>query len=159
MAGRLSQDDAERRRFRAAELLDQGHSQAKVAQMVGVARGTVAAWVKRREGGDDGLKQKRHPGRPRKLDDRQMESLAKLLLRGPRKLGYSTELWTLERVGQVIERRFGVTFDPSGVWHLLRRMGWSCQKPERRARERDDGAVAVWRHIDWPRIKKRAANS
>jgi len=88
-----------------------------------------------------------------------MESLAKLLLRGPRKLGFPTELWTLERVGQLIERRFGVTFDPSGVWHLLRRMGWSCQKPERRARERDDIAVAIWRHLEWPRIKKGAANS
>lgn len=139
-------------------LLDQGHTQAEVAKKLGVAHSSVATWVKkRREGGDEGLKQKRHPGRPRKLNARQMEQLAKLLLRGPRKLGFPTELWTLERVGQVIERRFGVTFDPSGVWHLLRRMGWSCQKPERLARERDDGAIAVWRQVEWPRIKKRAA--
>lgn len=140
-------------------LLDKGHTQAEVARMLGVAHSSVATWAKkRRERGEDGLKQKRHPGRPRKLNDRQTEQLAKLLLRGPRKLGFPTELWTLERVAEVIERRFGVTFDPSGVWHVLRRMGWSCQKPERLARERNDAAVVAWRQVEWPRVNKRAAN-
>jgi transposase len=61
----------------------------------------------------------------------------------------------LARVVEVIRKHFGVTYDPSGVWHVLRRMGWTCQKPERRARERDEQAIAAWRKEDWPRIKKR----
>jgi len=56
----------------------------------------------------------------------------------------------------VILIHLGVSYDPSGVWHVLRRMGWTCQKPERRARERDEEAIAVWRQVDWPRMKKRA---
>jgi len=62
----------------------------------------------------------------------------------------------LKRVAQVIHKHFGVTYDPSGVWHVLRRMGWSCQKPRRRARERNEQAIVQWRQQDWPRIKKRA---
>jgi putative transposase len=57
-------------------------------------------------------------------------------------------------VAKVIEEQFGIEYDPSGVWHVLRRMGWSCQKPERQARERDEDAIATWRKTDWPRIKK-----
>jgi len=76
------------------------------------------------------------------------------LLRGAHAHGYPTELWTLKRVAELIRKRFGVQYDPSGVWHVLRNMGWSCQKPERRARERDDEAIARWRKKDWPRIKK-----
>lgn len=59
-------------------------------------------------------------------------------------------------MAEVIEKRFGVRYDPSGVWHVLQRMGWSCQKPERRARERDEDAIVQWRKKDWPRIKKSA---
>ena len=56
---------------------------------------------------------------------------------------------------EVIGVTFGVEYRPSTVWHILRAMGWSCQKPERRARERDEQAIATWRQQDWPRIKKR----
>jgi putative transposase len=58
-------------------------------------------------------------------------------------------------VAEVIEMQFGVQYHPGHIWHLLRSMGWSCQKPERRARERDEEAIATWRREDWPRIKKR----
>jgi transposase len=56
----------------------------------------------------------------------------------------------------MIEKHFGVRYDLSGIWHVLRRMGWSCQKPERQARERDEDAIAAWRKADWPRIKESA---
>jgi len=81
--------------------------------------------------------------------------LARLLLQGPQRHGYANALWTLPRIAALIRRHFGVKYDPSGVWHVLHRMGWSCQKPERRAREHDEDAVAAWRTEEWPRIKKR----
>lgn len=148
--------DAEQRRLKAMTLLDQGLSQTQVAHKLGVTRAAVCHWVKcRRGGGDAALLAKPHPGPRPKLNDRQRARLEKLLLRGPRRQGYTTELWTLPRVAEVIAKRFGVTYDPSGVWHLLTRMGWSAQKPERQARERDEAAIAAWRKKDWPRIKKR----
>jgi transposase len=77
-----------------------------------------------------------------------------VLLKGPLAHGYINDLWTLKRIAEVIEKQFGVRYDPSGVWHVLRGIGWSCQRPEGRARERDEEAIARWRQRDWPRIKK-----
>ncbi|MEK0340250.1 MAG: IS630 family transposase [Nitrosopumilus sp.] len=152
-----SRKDAERRRMRGMTLLDQGWLQSEVARKLGVTPAAVSQWVKARdEGGEEALRAKPHPGRRPKLNDRQLQQLEKLLRRGPRKHGYPTELWTLKRVAEAIQKRFGVHYEPSGVWHVLNRMGWSCQKPERRARERDEDAIAQWRQKDWPRIKKRA---
>jgi len=142
--------------MRAMTLLDQGWSQAEVARKLGVTPQAVSVWVKARaEGGQAALKARPHPGPKPKLTPKQVARLEQILLGGPRKFGYQTELWTLKRVAEVIEKTFGKTYDPSGVWHVLRRMGWSCQKPERRARERDEEAIARWRKGDWPRIKKR----
>jgi transposase len=156
MATSLSGKSAERRRLQAMTLLDQGWSQSQVARHFGVTAAAVCQWVKAfQRDGPEALKAKAHTGAPCKLSDSQLKRLEQLLLRGPRRHGYPTELWTLPRIVELIRNQFGVTYDPSGVWHVLRRMGWSCQKPERRARERDEQAVAVWRKERWPNIKKR----
>lgn len=102
------------------------------------------------------LAAKRHPGPKPKLSDKQCRRLGRMLLDGPAAHGYANELWTTKRVADVIRRKWGVKYDPSGVWHLLRRMGWTCQKPERQARERDEEAIVRWRQVDWPRMKKSA---
>jgi len=126
--------DAQRRRRRARTLLDRGLTQKQVAGELGVTPAAVCIWAKaRREGGDQALKARPHPGRTPKLNPRQVTGLKTWLLQGPRRHGLPTELWTLRRVAELIEKRFGVTYDPSGVWHLLTRMGFSAQKPERRA--------------------------
>ena len=137
-------------------MLDQGRSQAQVARELGVTPSAVCQWAKaRRQRGDPALEPKPHTGRPPKLTARQLARLEMRLLRGPTKHGYATELWTLSRVAEVVAKHFGVTYDLSGVWHVLRRMGGSAQKPERRARERDEQAIATWRKKHWPRVKKR----
>lgn len=154
----LTRKEAEQRRLRGMALLDDGWSRSEVAGHLGVTYSAVAQWAKKRRlGGDDALKARPHPGPRPKLNSRQLKRLEKMLLRGPCKCGYPTELWTLKRLVELIERYFGVTYDPSGVWHVLNRMGWSCQKPERRARERDEDAIVQWRKKDWPRIKKSVA--
>jgi len=147
--------ELQRQRFRAIALLRGGHRACVVAQMLGVSQGAISRWHNAYErDGPKGLKAKAHPGPKPKLTTKQRDKLAGLLLQGPRKHGYANELLTLARVAEVIQRRFGVRYDPSGVWHLLRGMGWSCQKPERRARERNEQAIAQWRKNTWPRIKK-----
>jgi transposase len=123
--------------------------------MVGVAHGSVSRWRQAYEaGGEKALAAKPHHGPKPKLSDKQRRQLHRLLLAGPTSQGYANELWTLKRVADLIRRRWRVEYDPSGVWHLLRRMGWTCQKPERSARERDEEVVERWRQKDWPRIKK-----
>ena len=151
-----SAEELERRRRRAMALTDHGMRLAAVARAVGVSRASVTRWHQAyEEGGAEAMAAKPHPGKPLRLTARQRERLGKLLAQGPRKHGYSTELWTLARVAEVIAVNFGVVYHRGHVWHVLRSMGWSCQKPERRARERDEQAIETWRQEQWPDIKKR----
>lgn len=148
--------ELERRRRRAIALLEEGKTQAAVAEALGTSEASVSRWREAYEqGGQTALAAKPHPGKPSRLTASQRRRLASLLLQGARKHGYSTELWTLGRVAELIAVKFGVEYHPGHVWYVLRGMGWSSQKPERRARERDEQAVATWRRRDWPRIKKR----
>ena len=136
-------------------MLQQGIGVCEVARRVGVWPGSVVRWRDAyRRAGQEGLRAKRHPGAKPKLAPQDRPELAELLLKGPLARGYPTDLWTLQRVAQMIEKHFGVRYHPSSVWRLLRGMGWTSQKPERRARERDEEAIARWRKEDWPRIKK-----
>jgi transposase len=80
-----------------------------------------------------------------------------LLAAGPLRAGYRTDLWTLGRVAELIDGEFGARYHPAHVWKILTTLGWSCQKPERRAVERDEAAIARWKREAWPRIKKRRA--
>lgn len=148
--------ELERRRRRAIDLLREGLRPVEVAGIVGTSQASVTRWRQAWErGGEEALAAKPHPGRPPRLTGRQRERLERLLLEGARAHGYETELWTLARVAEVIAVNFGVEYHPGHVWYVLRSMGWSSQKPERRARERDEEAIARWRREEWPGLKKR----
>jgi transposase len=145
----------EKRRLKGAKLLARGMTKAQVAQQLGVTRQTVAAWQQRlAEGGKDCLK--RGPlGRPRQLSTQQEQELGKVLMAGALTAGYPTELWTLPRIGQLIAMRFGVQYSTGHLWHLLRRMGFSCQKPEKRATQRNEAEIVRWKRHTWPALKKK----
>jgi transposase len=150
--------ELECQRLQAVALLEAGHRPGEIAKRLGVSPGAVAQWKKiYQQAGREGLKAKPPCGRRPKLTVSQRRKLERLLLQGPLAHGYTTDLWTLKRIAAVIEKHFGVHYDPSGVWRVLRGMGWSCQKPEGRARERDEEAIARWRQQDWPRLKKSSA--
>jgi len=151
--------ELEPRRRQAIALLGQGMMAAQVARAVGTSRASITRWKQAyADGGQPALVAKPHPGKPRKLTDRQRKRLANLLKRGPRRHGYRTELWTLRRVAQVIAQHFGVSYHPGHVWWVLHALGWRCQKPETRARERAEEALARGRAQDWPRLKKSPQN-
>jgi len=148
--------ELERRRRRAIELLEAGENLSSAAHAVGSSVSWVHRWYRSYQAeGAKGLCARQAPGRPPKLSEVQRKRLVELLQRGPQAAGYERELWTLKRVAQVIEREFGVTYHPCHVWRLLEKIGWSCQKPERRARERNEEEIERWRTERWPHIKKR----
>ena len=144
----------EQRRLEAAKMLKKGLSQAEVARRLEVSRQSVSKWASRLEQeGKDGLRQ--HAlGRPRQLSDAQCAKLGKLLVQGALAQGFATELWTLPRIAQLIEARFGVRYSTGHTWHLLRRLGFSCQKPARRAIQRDEAHIEQWKKRRWPALKK-----
>ena len=155
MRPRATANQLEQRRRRAIRLWRRGQRIAPIAQTVGAGRRSVWRWVHTyQQQGLPGLRARPIPGRPSHLSLAQKEYLARLLLRGARATGYPTELWTLQRVARVIWKEFRVRYHPNSVWYLLRGMGWSCQKPERRSCQRDEAAIAHWRRYHWPHIKK-----
>ncbi|MGH7409278.1 MAG: IS630 family transposase, partial [Candidatus Methylomirabilales bacterium] len=148
----------EARRRRAVALLDKGLGVRAVARQIGCSPTSVSRWqAEVQAGGLEALRPKPPPGRPPGLTARQRQRLLRLLLKGATARGYPTDLWTLPRVAAVIAQTFGVRYHPAHVWRILRGEGWSCQKPERRARERDEAAIQRWRQDRWPHIKKRPA--
>jgi transposase len=106
-------------------------------------------------GGQKALKAKPTPGRPPRLTLKQKKQLVRFLTQGAMLHGYRTELWPTQRIAELIERRLGVKYHRNHVGKLLHQIGWSHQKPERRAAERNEAAIAEWKRSVWPRVKKR----
>ncbi|MER3483342.1 MAG: transposase [Meiothermus sp.] len=146
----------EARRMLGGHLLQQGKGISEVARLLGLTPTSVFRWKETlEEGGLEALQAKPHPGRPPALSVEQKDALVALLQQGPLAAGFATDLWTLERVAQVIKEHFAVEYHPSQVWRILRALGWSPQKPDRRARERDEDVITAWRDETWPQIKKK----
>jgi transposase len=145
----------EERRRSVVAFLKQKLSLHEIARRMGCHASSVLRWRNAmRSGGQDALKAKPAPGRPPRLTAKQKERLVRLLAAGAMAQGYRTELWTTQRIADLIERKLGVSYHRNHVGKLLHQLGFSHQKPERRAIERDERAIAAWKRSVWPRVKK-----
>jgi len=148
--------ELEARRRRAVRLLEQEYSLHEVARRIGCDASSVMRWRDAcAVGGTDALCAKPAPGRPPKLKAKLKERLVRYLLQGAMAHGYRTELWTTQRIADLIETKFGVKYHRDHVGRLMHELAWSHQKPERRAIEHNDEAVEQWKRREWPRIKKK----
>jgi transposase len=140
----------------AAEMYARGKRQVDVVNKLGVSAQTASRWHRTfLTEGKKGLTGAGRAGRLPKLSDEQLAKVEQALLKGPQANGFPTQMWTLARVADVIETLTGVRYGQTQTWTLLReRLGWSKQRPARRAVERNDEAIATWVKKDWPRIKK-----
>jgi transposase len=129
---------------------------SEVARRLGVARQVIYRWRQAWErGGEQALASKGPAGPKSRLTEVQVEEIVAALLKGPVEQGYKTELWTLPRVAGLIKELTGVQYHPGHVWRILGTLGFSCQRPERRAIERDEEAIRQWKRLRWPAIKKK----
>jgi transposase len=144
----------EARRLQAWRLKQRGWSQRQIAEALGVSEGAVSQWMTRvREGGPQALRHRPPPGAPPRLAPEQLAQLPGLLERGPEAYGFRGQLWTRGRIAAVIQQAFGVSYHPRHVGRLCKGIRWSPQKPARRARQRDEAAIARWHDDTWPALK------
>ncbi len=150
-----SPEALESRRQQAIALLNQNHQPVEVARIVGVDRRSVRRWkAAYLKEGRKAIKAK-PAGRPQKLPEKTRKILERKLLKGARAAGFATDLWTCPRVAQVIDTLYGVRYHVDHIGRLLHSMGWSPQRPQRRAIERDEAETQRWIRHEWPRIKKK----
>jgi transposase len=143
------------RRLQAWALLQHGWSQRHIAEALGVSEAAVSQWRKRaRAQGPAALQHRSPPGLARRWSADQLARLPELLHRGAEAYGFRGQVWTRARVAVVIHLEFGVWYHPAHVSRLLKAIPWSLQKPARRARQRDEAAIAHWHQDTWPAINK-----
>jgi transposase len=154
--GARQRAERQARRERAAVLFAQGRSQAEVARELDVSRQSANRWHAGWQAqGTTALRSRGPTGRRPKVADDQLAAIEQALLKGALAHGFATDVWTLERIAVVIQGLTGVALSNPSVWRLLRnRLGWTVQRPQRQAKERDEEAIQHWVQHEWPRIKK-----
>lgn len=154
--GRRDEMALETRRFQAVHGFKNGEPQASLARRLGVSRQAVHKWWRAyHRAGPEGLKRRSRPGRPPKLAHETLATVPTLLRQGATSYGFSTSLWTTQRVAQLIWQRFRVRYDRDHVCRLLHALGFSWQKPTKQAVERNEKVIARWVRSTWPQIKKK----
>lgn len=151
----MTPEELEARRMKALRLFRKGASQAEVAKRLGVTKVAAHYWFHSwKQEGEKGL-EKRKVGPEAQLTPKDLKKVEAALLKGPAKEGYATDLWTLSRIKALMKHMTGIAYGQTQVWRILHSMGWSAQKPERRAKERNESAILRWRKVEWPSIKKK----
>jgi transposase len=148
----------EKRRLKAVALFEKGLGPSEVARRLKVRRQSAHLWqVLWKKAGRSGLKSKGSAGCKSRLTPQQEAELTQAILDGATAAGHDTAVWTLPRIADLIRQRYQVAYHPGHVWHLLGRLGFSCQQPTRRAIERSAKEVNHWHHHRWPGLKKKPA--
>ena len=142
--------------MRAWELHEQGWKQKDIAAALGVSEGAVSQWLKKAKAqGAEALRHQPAPGATPKLSPEQRAQLPTLLGKGAEAFGFRGQVWTTERVAQMIKQTFGVSYHPAHCSRLLRSLNQSQQKPIQKATQRDDAAIQSWKDVHWDELKKK----
>ena len=151
----LSREEREKQRLKAAALFKKGVSQSEVARRFKVSAPSVFAWHKAYlQGGVSALKSKGRTGFQSTLTEDKRKLFKKAILRGPIANGYETNLWTLPRLAAVMKEEIGISFGETWIWKIVRELGFTPQKPQVKAKERNSAAIAKWKSKQLPGLKK-----
>lgn len=144
--------------MRAADLFEKNVPIGQIIRKSGMSRSTVFAWQRAwKQGGRQALEAKPIPGRPPTLDDAQLAELASLVAgHTPTEYGFTALLWTRPIIADLVTEHFGVRFQPDWIGTLMRRLGFSAQRPVYQAHESDSARVRAWRTTDYPKIRAKA---
>jgi transposase len=145
----------EARRLPAWHLQQEGGSQRQLASALGVSEGAGSPWMTRgRAGGPEARRPRPHPGAARRLAPGQLARLPELLRRGAEASGFRGQVGTRRRLAALMQVACGISSPPRHVGRLCQMLHWRPQQPARRARQRDDTAMALGREDPWPALTR-----
>jgi transposase len=153
-----SHQTLEEMRLSAVKRVESGESPEDVAEGLGVNRRTIYRWLSDYHyGGIDALKAKPIPGAPAKLDAKQLERLARTVReKTPLQLKFEYALWTRAIIREWIRQEWGVKLSEVSVGRVMKRLGFSPQRPLYRAWQQDPVLVKTWQEREYPKIAARA---
>lgn len=150
----------EQRRLKAIQMYKKGASQYRIAKELKVSFEAVSNWVEiYKKKGMKGLKTKGQPGPKPRLTAEDRGKIKVAIIKGADAFGYQTSLWTLERIAALIRKMTKAKFKTTQTWRIVTSLGFSCQKPAQRAKERDEEAIKQWRIKTFPSLKKMGAKT
>lgn len=156
----LSREKREQVRLKAGRLFKWGASQAEITRKCKVTPAAVHYWRQAWEKhGFQGLKSKGHPGFASRLTQEKRLLFKRAMLKGPLLYGFETNLWTLSRLAFVMKKTTGVKFGHNHTWEIVRSLGFTCQKPRVKVKERDEKAIRAWKEKRLPGLKKMGSNA
>ena len=154
---RLKGDEAAEYRFEMIiRLRATGKSQKAISVLTSCSQCWVSRVLKRRGSlGTAGMRvQGKAPGKPSKLSGESLEGLKNYLLEGALGHGFETDNWTRERIAQLIKSKFDTGYHVSHMSKLMRRIGFSLQKPAHRSYRKDESAAEEWKSETLGALKK-----
>lgn len=145
----------EARRLRGIYLHRKGWKQKEIADVLGVSKMAVSQWIKKfKMEGKKSLKAKIKPGAPSRLSEEKRYQVLELLYPGAEAWGFIGDIWTCARIGNVIERKFGVSYHRHHIAKIMKALDWSSHKLKVRASQRNEKIIKAWKKNAWPYIKK-----
>jgi transposase len=146
----------EQLRLIAANMFEHGLKTGDVIASLKVDDQTVRRWRRAfKARGSQGLLSRKHAGRPCRMTLEQKQHLSELLLKKPMECGFQKHLWTQQLIADLIHREFGISYHHDHVGVILKELGFTHQKPMRRAKERDEARIESWRREVWPELLKK----
>ena len=156
----VSRHEREARRKEAGMMFRHGATQGAVAKKFGVSRAAACKWHTAWDtNGMEGLNSKGPPGFASALDTAHRAKFKRAILKGPLSYGYDTNLWTLSRLAEVLKKIARVRFGPVRTWQIVRGLGFTPQKPQLKAKERDEKAIEQWKTRRLPGLKKMGSHT
>jgi transposase len=159
-ASLLSRQEKENRRLKAGKLFEKGLTRAEVSRKLNASEVAVGIWYESWEKqGLVGLKSKGHPGFESKLTEEDRDKIKNAILKGARANGFANDLWTLSRIAKTIKKIAGHSFGHTWTWQIVLSLGFTCQKPQTRNKERNEKAIKNWKMKTFPELKKMGSKS
>ncbi len=102
----------------------------EVAARFGDSVRAVQMWVNRfEEEGFAGLAEADRPGRPPRLNEKQLKEVERVLRLSPKAAGMEVNLWDGKTLSAFIQKRFGVALQVRQCQRLFRQLGFRLRKP------------------------------